>query len=292
MKNEKTVKNILFRLNIEGEGIVNYDSNDQKSMYNGTNLYPKYGAKKKKNGQYAENVQYAKKNFYSDEDGNLSFKLKISSDCIRHELFAKDVLNQSPNIVSNEFIYYSYIASPAMILRGYLFTDKNYASKRKSTITLTAAEQSNNAISHLETHSTSSVKTEKDADLDESDTTYFLKESVGKIEYSSKGNIDIMQLSFISLSELFDRLAFNPDKYDLFEQFLKLRMPMFDSKPNYYLINDSISDVPELGIKFNDECINVFVREFFKKIMSLYIGKKGSYARTKNVQFKYVYDCI
>jgi hypothetical protein len=145
MKNEKTVKNILFRLNIEGEGVVNFDSNDQKTMYNGTNLYKNYGAT-------TNNVQYAKKNFYSDSEGNLNFKLKISSDCIRHGLFAKDVLNQSPNIVSNELIYYSYIASPAMILRGYLFTDAKYASKRKSAITITSAEQSNGAVSHIETN--------------------------------------------------------------------------------------------------------------------------------------------
>lgn len=29
----KKVKNILLRLNLEGNGIVNYDSNDQKWIY-------------------------------------------------------------------------------------------------------------------------------------------------------------------------------------------------------------------------------------------------------------------
>lgn len=278
MRNE-TVKNILFRIDIDGKGIVNYDSNDQRQIHYGTNLYDKY-----------ENVQYAKKNFYTKDD-KLQYKIKISSDCIRHDIFINDVFNQSPNIISNNEIFHSYIASPAMLLRGYLFLDKKASYKRKSAVTISDAEQICNAVSHINTHSTSSVKTNLE---DIADNTFFKRENVGDIKYQAYGNIDIMQLQFISLSELFDRQSFNPDSYKLFNTFLKTRLSKFDSEsePEYYLIDNSVSDVPELGITLNNECIVDLTKEFFKKLMSLHIKRKGAYAKTNNVQYKLVYDCI
>ena len=58
----KKVKNILFKLDIQGNGVVNYDSNDQKYLWN-------------KNAEKAgvefvkyDNVSFAKKRWYKNGD--------------------------------------------------------------------------------------------------------------------------------------------------------------------------------------------------------------------------------
>ena len=68
------VKNIIFKLEIQGDGIVNMDSNDQKWIHNGFNSILRT------NGNY-NNVSFAKKNFYKDGD-SLNFKIKISCGSI------------------------------------------------------------------------------------------------------------------------------------------------------------------------------------------------------------------
>lgn len=280
----KTVKSILFTVELSGKGVVNFDSNDQKYMYNGTNL-------KSTMGTMHDNVSYAKKHFYKDADGKLSYKLSISSDCLRHDIFKQDVMCQSPNIANNDALLYSYMASPAMMLRGYLFADKSATYKRKSAVTITDAEQTCNAVTHIDVHS-SSAKKNADTDKETSDNTFFYKENIGDISYKSRGVLDIMQLQFVSADQKFDRFAFNPDAIDVYRKFMSSRLPMFDSELAYYNINGSVSDVPELGLLFNDACVIELVRMFFRRLQSTNILRKDSYAKVSKVKYKLVYDAI
>jgi hypothetical protein len=275
------VKNILFRVNLKGNGIVNFDDSSQKFMYNGTNL-------NSMKTMY-DNTSYAKKRFYKDVDGNLTYKICISSDCLRHDIFKEDILNQSPNIINNEAVLYSFIASPANLLRGYLFADKKETYKRKGAITITDAEQTCNAVSYIETFSRSGLKNQ---DSDKADNSFYKKETIGNIKYSTIGNIDLMQLQFVSVDQIFDRFSFNPDSFELYKAFLKTKLENFNSELGYFQIESSVIDIPEYGFKFSNENVNKLVQEFFTRLLKLNILRKNAYANIESIEYKLVYDVI
>ena len=179
------IKNILLKLELEGQGIVNYDSNDQKYILNDTHL---------KNVIKSDNVSYAKKTFYQNDDGKLSFKIKISNDSLKHSMFGQDMISQNPNIVHHDYLLYNYIASPTGFLRGYLFPKKiGDTQKKSSPISLCDAEQTCNAKSAIEVFSRSGEKISNDGTSDKGDTTFYFKETIGKIKYESIGAIDLMK---------------------------------------------------------------------------------------------------
>ena len=276
------VKNVLIKLDLVGNGIVNFDSPEQKFMFNGSKLH------NMKTGY--NNVNYAKKNFYKDEEGNLSYKLKISSNCLRHEIFNKDILAHSSNIIHHPHLLNSYIASPVSILRGYTEGEKGGDNiKRKSPLSISSAEQTNNSISYLELQTRSG---EKNQDPNEVDNTLFKKESVGTIEYSTIGNIDLMYLQFISCDQVFDRYSFNPDYYEIYKGFLKTHLPMFDSELGYYQLATSVIEIPEYGIKLNNETIVELVKGALSRILQINIMRANGFAKTSKLEYKLVYDVI
>ena len=241
------VKNVLLRLNIDGIGVVNYDSNDQKWIMNQV-----------KNSEFNKhnNVSYAKKNFYRDEEDSLSYKLKISSDCIRNAIFAQDMIAQSPNISHNDMVLNSFIGDPNSMIRGYMFAEKGKSAlKRKSALTICDAEQTCNAQSYIETFARSGEKT---TDENKADNTFFKKETVGEIKYGSIGSIDLQELQFVSCDLVFDRYAFNADQFNKFKAFLGTKMPNFVSELGYFQLKDSMIQIPEHGFKFSDENV-VFI---------------------------------
>ena len=276
----KKVKNILFRMNLKGEGIVNFDSSDQKWMFNGTNL----GRMK----TMYENTSYAKKKFYGTPE-DLKYKICISSDCLKHEVFSQDVLFQSPNLINNEALLYSFIASPVSLIRGYVFAESGESLKRKGALTIVDAEQTCDAITSISTFSKSGLKVQ---DTEKTDNSFYKKEDVGRIEYSTRGNIDLMQLQFVSCSQMFDRYAFNPDLFDTYTQFMKTKLPSFNSKLGYYLINGSVVELPEYGFLLNDDDVQALVKMLFERLLKLNIKRKGAFAETSNLEYKLVYDVI
>ncbi|HWY09825.1 MAG TPA: hypothetical protein VN026_00800 [Bacteroidia bacterium] len=274
---EKKVKNILLRLNLEGYGIVNYDSNDQKYILNEGKEY---------NKDFRNNSSYAKKTFYNDENGKQKTKIKISKNCLKQSIFKKDIPFQCPNIVHDDILLYSFIGSPASMLRGFLFA-KEEAFKRKEAFSITDAEQSCNAISNLETFTRSG---QKNTDEDVKDNSFFKKETVGDIKYSAHGNIDLEQLQFVSTDPIFDRLTFNPDKFNLFSKFMKQRMESFKSELGYYKMKTSVVEIPEYGFKFSNEDMLHMVKYLFNMMMELTINRNGGYAVTSELQYKLVYN--
>jgi len=274
----KKAKNILFRMKLKGNGVVNFDSSDQKFMFNGTNLVNMK--------TMHDNTSYAKKKFYRDGD-KTSYKISISSDCIRHDIFKEDVLFQSPNVINNEHLLYSFIASPASIIRGYLFANETETLKRKGVLCITDAEQTCNAVSSIETFSRSGFK---NTDAEKTDNSFYKKEVVGEIEYATIGNIDLMQLQFISCDQIFDRFSFNPDMFNIYKQFLKAKMPSFDSELGYYQIKNSLVEIAEYGFKMSNDNIQILVRELFERLLKFNIKRKGSYVEISELEYKIVYD--
>jgi len=274
------IKNILLDVDFDGFGLVNMDSNSQRFMYNGTKKHKHLMSRH-------ENVTYSKKVFTgSGED--LDFKIKVSSECIRKNMFESELISQTANIVANDALLYSFVGSPMAVIRGYLFADKEETIKRSSPLNLTDAVQTCDAMPYLETCSRSGEKAKKTDEDDAAGTTYFFKENVGEIKYSSKGAIDLQELSFVSCDNVYGRFGFNPDKFSLLKQFMSLRMENFNSELGYHQLKTSIIDIPEYGFIFSNENKKFLVKEILMKILGLDISKKSSFFKTSGFRIKLV----
>ncbi len=269
-------------MEIKGVGIVNYDGSRQKWVIEDTSLNHMKS--------FHDNVSYAKKRFYGTLE-DTKFKLAISSDCLRHEIFKKDVPFHTPNVISNETILTSLIASPALLTRGYMLVGEEICYKRKSPLVITHAEQTNDSISYLENFSSSASKN-TDKTKVTSDSTFYKKEVVGDVTYKSNGFIDLMNLQFVSCDQIFDRSSFNPDLFEIYKKFLQTRIPSFNSELGYYQIKDSTIEIGEYGFKLSNDILIFLVKDLFKRMISMNIQRKDAYAKTTNLQYKLVYDVI
>jgi len=273
------IKNVLIKMELEGNGIVNRDSSGQKYIIDAFDI------KNLKGHKSNNNVLYAKKNFYKDEDGNVSYKIKISRDALMHDIFKNDIISQNPNVVHHDASLYSYIASPISILRGYLFANKTETIKRDGVITLCDAEQTDGALSSIEVCSRSGQKEE---DKDVVDNSLFFKETVGDIKYLTTGNLDLTKLQFITCDNVFGRYSFNPDKFGLFKEFLTKNLPNFSSELDYYQLTGSAIDIPEYGVLLSNENVIFLVKEALKRMLGLNIKRKDAYARVSSLKIKFV----
>jgi hypothetical protein len=285
------VRSILFKVKLAGHGVVNFDSGDQKFTWN---ALVSQGEKSR-----FDNVQFAKKRWYKNDqkdkngDDIFDYKLVISADCLRHNVFVDDFLYQSPNVFSHPDLLYKMIATPSAVLRGYFFAREGKTSfKRKSSITITEAEQTNNAISTIETFSRSGKKEERDQETDTGDTTFFKRECVGEMTYEAMGAIDLRELQFVSMSELYDRLAVLPDDFDVYYRpILEKHLNSKLEKPGYFVIRSSAICTPEFGFAFTSDQQQALVREFFKRLLRTQVTKSaGGYAHVTEVKIKYVRD--
>lgn len=279
----KKVKNIIFKLDLYGQGIVNYDSGDQKYYFLKTNLKEMYS--------HHNNTSYAKKNFYGTNKEDLSYKIKISNDCLMRAIFSNDMQADNASILDNENLLYGYLASPATLLRGHMKVDKSAQFKRKGCLSIADAEQSSDTKSIIEAFSRSGAKN-TDAEKDGSDNSFFFKETVGEISYKTEGVIDLMGLQFVSTDLIFDRLAFNPDKFDLYKQYLKMRIPNFNSELGYYKLSTSIDGTPEYGMLLSNENVVFLVKEFFRRLIVTSINRRSAFARVSSVKYKLVTDVL
>ena len=113
-------KEILFKIKMNGRGIVNYDSQDQKFFLMKRCEYPV----SLKN----DNLKLGKKSFhqYADENGEVkcTFNAKISSNCLRHSIFEKDAWIFNPKVTIDENILSYFISSFVGITRGYALLTK------------------------------------------------------------------------------------------------------------------------------------------------------------------------
>jgi hypothetical protein len=153
------------------------------------------------------------------------------------------------------------------------------SDKRKSVISIVDAKQTNNSVSYLDTNSVSGHK---------ESNSFFKKESIGYTEYETRGVIDLQEIQFFSLDDLFDRMGFNPDHFDLFKIELQKRMKSFNSEKGYFMMKDSAYNISELGFTFSDEDINFLVKFFLKQIMQISIKRANAYVESYDFQIKYI----
>lgn len=280
-------KSVLVKLQLQGKGIVNMDTNEQKWMF----------SKNNNNGvahrlfSGHNNVNYAKKNFYRDPEGNLTYKIKMSSECIKKAMFESEYVAQTNNITHNDVILNSFIASPMSHIRGYMFPDK-VATKRKGALTLSDAEQTNNAVSYLEVSSKSGGKTDESKSDDTSEANFYYHENVGDISYEATGSISLPALQFVSCDQIYDRYCFNPDHYPLYRKFMEQNFEGFDSDLGYFQMKGSSIDIPEYGYKMKDEHVVGLVKETLKKLLTTEVKRKNAFSSTSGLYIKLVNDPI
>lgn len=283
----KKTKNVLFRVQLEGQGIVNFDSTSQKEIMLKTELSKTYSK--------AENAKFAKKVFTRDEKtGEISYKVKISSDSLRHAIFEDDTEFLSSLAMYADPILANFIASPMALVRGYLFAPPSATKKptlrRKSALTITDAIQSNDAQVFMETYSRGGdCEMDKDGGYARSSTSFFTKESIGEIEYAAKGNISIRNLQFISSDPIFDRIAVPSDwcqKNALFDQIMTNNYGENYGKLGYYAGNSLIytKRMAESGIMLAPEIVEKLVKDALKKLYKMSIVRANGFAKIKKLE--------
>jgi len=268
VEKNKGVHTVAFRIKMRGEGIVNFDSNDQKYVNN--------SVKNRLQGQRHENALYGKKNFYGDD-----YKNKTSSSCMKQAIFSRIVPVQSPIVSQNNELLNSFIAHPANVLKGYMFVTKSKTTVgRKSPLMIGQMEVCNDVKSTMEVNSKSGVK---------DSNSLFYKETIGKTEYQGISFIDLDELQFMSCDQMFDRFNFNSDHFDLYKEFMNLHMD-FDNELDYYQMASSAYQIPELGFKFTDDQINFMVKLFLRELFQLNIQRRDAYAEVYSVEMKTISD--
>jgi len=285
------IKTILFKGTLTGNGIVNFDSSAQKWV-----LRERFPAER--DALKFDNVKIAKHSFYmvgQTEEGKPVWerRLCISADCLRNAIFSADFPFQNTSILHHEELLVSVLATPASLLRGYMFAaDGKTAIKRKSPLMITAAEQTSNGTTHFEVGSMSGAKRTKEDEDDAGDTSFHYEEKAGKMEYAFEGALDLAELQFISFSQFYDRLGMLPDHKDAFRE--KLAMALGSPVDDVRFLNKkgALIRTPEEGILLSAEQVAVLVREFFTRLLSLGIRKSKGYAHIDSLQVKFVRNPI
>jgi hypothetical protein len=271
----KKVKHVNFELTLKGNGIVNYDSADQKFLWN------RESKKGNKNvfSSSDNNNSYAKKHYFSDKNGDLSYKIKISSDALRNAIFKGDAIATNPSIQHHKSLLNSFIGSPLGLIRGYMFANEKETLKRKSPLTITSAIQTNDSVSYMEFHCRGGEK-----------LAPFNKETIGNITYSAEGCINLQSLEFLSCDPIFDRNSFNADDFDILKMFLSKNLPNFNSELGYYNLKTSAIDVSEYGFKLNNENIIYLIKETLKRILTISIERATAYAKLDTLKIDLIVD--
>lgn len=288
------MKAILFKGTLKGRGIVNYDGKDKRWLLK---------MHKRNEGGSAldfDNFKVGKHTFREigrDENNKPHYdvKLKISSDCLRNAIFSMDFPFQNNLIMHSKKLLNMSIASVAGLLRGYMFEAVGFTGlKRKSPVIIVDAEQTCNSLSTIDLHSTSGAKKKNSNNDDTAGTSLFYKETIGSVEYGFSGAINLTELQFISLSEVFDRMAVNPDEFeDLYRPHLEKSVEGKVTDPGFYLMKYAVNPLPEEGVLLTQSQTIFLVKEFFKRLLSLNITRSASaYVNLAELQVKYVRNPI
>lgn len=281
----ENVKTIGLRLELEGDGIVNADSGDQKDVIIKLGL----GS----NMDYScKNYQFAKKNFYKDEEGNPYFKYKISSECLRHEVFKETMPDSNPLIKSIPQAFYPMLAMPDYIIRGICIAeDKDNSVKSKSKLTLTDAEEVT-TVGHnyvpMEIHTRAGYKktgdgiSVSDDEEKKKDTTVYNIEVLGHKNYESHGFINLSELQFIPDDPMFDRMSLAVEdgsaEAKIYLDALRRNMVNLDPSFRYYTKKGRYGgdEVAERGILLNQESVNMIVKRTLKGILDIQIMRRNA----------------
>ena len=293
------IKKIVFKAEFEGQGIVNFDGDEQRHFLNshcGTMFFNnnyKLGKKvfKKKLDENVKQIEINDKKYVNDTD----YLLKISSTCLRNAIFSNDANVTNPRICISSSILAYYITSIQGLLRGYTALEYgNFSITKKSALTCPCAIQTNNSIPYVELQTNSAPK--ENNNEDKGSTSLYFNEKVGDITYETKGFISLKDLQFLSCDPFFGRIMFDP-------QWLEGETPLIDKmflqhygtvpyKKGFFSSSTATltKHLGEQGLLFNEEFVIFLVKEQIKRLLNVNINRAEGYAVTKSLKIKFVED--
>jgi hypothetical protein len=276
------IKSILLKAKIEGFGIVNFDSNNQRFLWNQQKSVEKCVHK---------NVNFGKGRYYKnvDSEGNeyLTKVGVISSDCIRHSMYSDCMDTHMPNIMHDDGLLLATIANPAFVERGYLFA-KDITWKRKSAFALSYARAIKESVPMLETFSSAQSKILEKSE-DQSETSFFKREVRGDSIYELSGHIDIPELGFISMSDVHDRVNVHPDFAKKYQELLSKNLGSAVSDPAFFKKAGDLYGIPEYGIALTQDQVKYLVKDILQRLARFNLVRTSTgYARTVSLDIKFV----
>jgi hypothetical protein len=279
-------KSILIRATIEGCGIVNFDAKEQRFLWN-----KQKGVEK----CHHENTTFGKGRYYQrQDDEGKEYLVKvpvISADCIRHTMFEDNMFIHLPNIMHDDQYLLRAVSHPSFLERGYLFArDGKTIWKRKSPFALTYARGVEYSQAALETYSNSQPKTGENKSEEASETSFFKREVRGDTKYELTGFIDLIELGFISVSDVHDRLSFDSDYAETFRDLIKDHLGEV-SEPQFYSKNGDVYDIPEYGILLSEDQVKYLANDVLKRLAKFNLFRSTTgFAKTTKVEIKIVND--
>lgn len=283
------IKSILIKAVIEGCGIVNFDSNEQRYAWN--------RQRNVENVQH-KNVSFGKARYYEEAEADANGKKFltrvgiISSDCIRHTMYEDCMFNHLPNIMHDDGLLLNTVAHPALLGRGYLFPREGKTTwKRTSALSLSYAKAISSSIPILETFASSQPKTGENKTEGSAETSFFKREVRGDTTYELSGSIDVGELAFLSLSDVHDRLSFDADYATKYREILKSRLGSEVPEPAFFQKNGDIYDIPEHGILLTPEQVKLITLDILKRLVLFNLARTVTgHAHMVSVSIKFVSD--
>ena len=115
----RNIREIQFRLTLEGQGIVQGDTTEQKYLFSRS-------ANVGKLDTHFDNVRLGKANYYANPEKTSKYdefirKLKISGAGLRHAIHIENMPFHTPQIFENPAIRTHIIGTPDFLLRGYMY---------------------------------------------------------------------------------------------------------------------------------------------------------------------------
>lgn len=301
----ENVKTISFDVYFKGDGCVNYDSSYQKytltAMRIGSHTYSSL-MDEKDIPLNNDNIKLSKKSFkkfFNEETGKEEYKYvrKVSSECIGKACFAKEVEFESDRIAFIKDILYKALATPAMILKGFMFASNGGLTiKKASPITLTDAKEisldSNISpytnVIDFDVHSKAGERTK---------TSLYNIENVGEAIYMSRGFLRLDEMQFISGDSTYDRDALGTEtdggKYEsIFLEALKNNFGDFNFGFDFYYMKNSIyqDEWAERGVKLYKENVDFLVKDMIKRLFKVAIYRKKSYLKFVKINVSVLYE--
>lgn len=151
MINTKNTKQIKISYHtVDAFGILNFDSKDQKFAYmSAENVKSRDAIKTAGN-----NLRFGKAVF-TNEDGKLVRTNVISDSAIKQCVFNSDCPYTSSEIwYKPKSVILAYIASPVMLMKGYLGCTDGNSIRRKSMLTFSCAKMCENTVPVMQVNST------------------------------------------------------------------------------------------------------------------------------------------
>ena len=277
----KNLKRLDIRVTMKGQGGVNYDSDDQKGF-----LREHCGRKT----SIHDNVKYLKKAFYKienpEENGpEFGYYSKISSNCLRHEIFkgcndVDSVIWAFPNAAVR------YITSPMGFSHGYMKTEGGSNGFGKKTCLYVSDAIDKNAVIAEELCT-------KDGERDSTSMHY--KENVGKTSYKFEACFDVEQAQFLSADDFCGRIAIDPSYIEGENLYQKCMVELYGRVPyNMGVFTNKHQTLGkyygEYGMMFDDEYVNSLIKANLHQIFGININRANAWARTEKVEIRPVYD--